>query len=87
VAKSLPSPIYAKKFQALPQKPVLISRTRNMPLAKIPEESQEIGDAKKANDTEQIAEECGDLLISVINVLRLLRIDPEESLKTSYKNS
>ncbi len=58
-----------------------------MPLAKIPEESQEIGDAKKANDTEQIAEECGDLLISVINVLRLLRIDPEESLKTSYKNS
>jgi tetrapyrrole methylase family protein/MazG family protein len=83
VAKSLPSPIYAKKIQAVAAKAGFDFSDAEHALAKIPEESREIADAMKANDTEQIAEECGDLLFSVINVLRLLRIDPEESLKTS----
>lgn len=48
---------------------------------KIVEETAELWEAMRAEHSENIEEELGDLLFSVVNVARLLRIQPEMSLK------
>ncbi len=50
-------------------------------LDKLCEEVHELSDAVKANDTENIEEELGDLLFSCVNVSRFLNVNAEDALK------
>lgn len=50
------------------------------PIAKVGEELQEFCEARDQNDFECMQEELGDLLFSVVNLSRMAKIDPEESL-------
>jgi ATP diphosphatase len=47
---------------------------------KIDEELEELDTALRAQETEQVTEELGDLLFSVVNLSRHLHIDPEQAL-------
>ncbi len=50
---------------------------------KISEESAELASAVKNNNPESISEELGDLLFSVVNAARFLKVNPEEALQKS----
>ena len=52
-------------------------------ISKIKEETKEIEDAIKLNDTNSIKEEIGDLLMIVTNLAQKLNIDSEHALKDS----
>ena len=55
-------------------------------IAKIDEELEEVKDAIQRNKPEHIEEEVGDLLFSVVNLSRFLKLDTENVLhKTIYK--
>jgi MazG family protein len=51
--------------------------------AKVSEECEEVKEALARGDTDRIAEELGDLLFSIAQLARSLRINPEEALQTS----
>ena len=50
-------------------------------LEKIDEETLELRAAMAENDPQKVAEELGDLLFSVVNVSRLLKLQPELVLR------
>lgn len=53
---------------------------------KVEEEYKEVVDAHTKGDIQYIEEEVGDLLFSVVNLARFLKVDPEEAInKTSKK--
>ena len=45
------------------------------------EETYELADAITSKDMSSISEELGDLLFSVVNISRYLKIDPEQALR------
>ena len=53
------------------------------PISKVSEELQEFCDAREDNDFSSMKEELGDLLFSVVNLSRMAKIDPEESLNNA----
>jgi len=48
---------------------------------KLEEEIGELKDAISAVDRENVLEEAGDILFSIVNVLRFMKINPEEALQ------
>ncbi|RME68296.1 MAG: nucleoside triphosphate pyrophosphohydrolase [Nitrospirae bacterium] len=48
---------------------------------KIKEETEELRQAIKANDHEAVFSEIGDLLFSIVNLSRHLKVNPEEALR------
>jgi tetrapyrrole methylase family protein / MazG family protein len=50
-------------------------------LAKVEEEAHELHDARKNGDSKEIDHEYGDLLFTLANLGRFLKIDPEGSLR------
>ena len=48
--------------------------------AKLDEEVKELKDALNSPDTDKIADEAGDILFSIANLLRFIRINPEDAL-------
>ena len=54
-------------------------------LDKIDEETKELIEAKKTEPQERISEEFGDLLFSIVNLGRHLKVDPEEALKQTNR--
>ena len=53
--------------------------------AKIDEETAELRSAIDSGDTENIAEEIGDLLFAVVNLARHLDVEPETALKKTNR--
>ena len=53
--------------------------------AKLDEEVGEFKQALSSDDSEKIAEEAGDILFSIANLLRFVRINPEEALEKTIK--
>lgn len=51
-------------------------------LEKLREEEIEVREAIEKGDEEAVASEIGDLLFTVVNLARWLKVDPEESLRT-----
>ncbi len=47
---------------------------------KVEEEYKEVIDAHRENNIQYIEEELGDLLFSIVNLARFLKVDPEEAL-------
>lgn len=50
-------------------------------LDKVEEELEELKEEIKNNNKQQIEEETGDLLFAVVNLARLLHVDPEDALR------
>ena len=54
-------------------------------LDKIDEETKELIEAKKTEPQQRIKEEFGDLMFSIVNLGRHLKVDPEEALKQTNR--
>jgi len=52
---------------------------------KIHEELAELAQARAANDSDNIEEEVGDLLLAVANLSRHLQVDPEKALRNANR--
>ena len=50
-------------------------------LEKLQEEAAELASARESNGQEHIEHELGDLLFTVVNLARFLKIDPEQALR------
>jgi MazG family protein len=50
-------------------------------LEKLREEAQELAAAREAADDAEIEHEIGDLLFTVVNLARFLKVDPEQALR------
>jgi len=83
VCKYLPALIYAQKIQKKASKAGMDWDNAEDALKKVTEEAGEIKQAIDSNDMLQVEEEIGDLLFSVVNVSRLLKIDAENALRKS----
>ena len=82
VPPMLPALIRARKIGSRAAKVGFDFANVNDALKKIDEERLELS---AAINTENAAEELGDLLFSVVNVARILKIDPEQALNDSTR--
>ena len=48
---------------------------------KISEETRELEEAVRLNDNEKVSDELGDLLFSIVNLSRFLKVNPEDALR------
>lgn len=80
VARSLPSLMRAEKIQKKAAKVGFDWDNVYEAIEKIPEELSELRQAVADNNQADIAEELGDLLFSVVNVSRFLKVDSEKAL-------
>jgi len=81
--KNFPSLLYAEKLQKRAAKVGFDFSDYKEAFKKINEEYDELTQAVNSGDKKQIEEEGGDLLFSVVNVLRLLNVENEMALKAS----
>jgi len=83
IPNSLPSLSYAYKAQRKAASLGFDWPDVHGALPKIAEETDELMQAHAAGDKEAAADELGDLLFSVVNVARHLKIDPEVALRAA----
>ena len=50
-------------------------------LAKVKEEADELAQASKGTNPAEVESELGDLLLTIVNLARFLRVDPEQALR------
>jgi tetrapyrrole methylase family protein/MazG family protein len=81
IPKALPALMEAYKVQKKAAKVGFDWQEPTAALEKIDEETLELRVALQENNPEQIEEELGDLLFSVVNVSRLLKLQPELVLR------
>jgi tetrapyrrole methylase family protein/MazG family protein len=81
IPRSLPSIEKALKLQNKAKSVGFDFAKLNDALDKVEEELKELKCSINAKEMELICEELGDLLFSIINVSRLLNINPDESLR------
>ena len=88
IPKNFPAMLRSLKLQKRASENGFDWKNPNDTLKKIDEEKQELEIALIHQDIEEIEEEIGDLIFSVINLSRKLKIDPENALrKTNNKFS
>jgi tetrapyrrole methylase family protein/MazG family protein len=80
VAKNLPALIRAEKVQKKASKVGFDFRNVEDAIAKVLEETDEVKCVYKGINKDKILEEVGDLAFSVVNIARILDIDPENAL-------
>lgn len=80
VSKALPSLMRAEKIQKKAAKVGFDWDSVDGALDKIVEETDELKEAIKRNDCDLQSEELGDLLFSVVNVSRFIKVDSEKAL-------
>ncbi|MBQ2971417.1 MAG: nucleoside triphosphate pyrophosphohydrolase [Ruminococcus sp.] len=80
VSKSLPALMYSQKVQHKAAKVGFDFEKTDDALSKVYEELSELKEAINNNDNENISEELGDLLFSVVNVSRFIKVDSERAL-------
>lgn len=83
VSKALPSLMRSQKLQQKAAKVGFDWENIDGALAKLDEEIDELKQAIKNNDVQNQSEELGDVLFSVVNVSRFLKLDPEKALYDS----
>ena len=81
IPKSLPSIEKALKLQKRTKAVGFDFANIDDALDKVEEEIKELKYSIKCEDKELIGEELGDLLFSIINIARLLNINPDEALR------
>lgn len=80
VARSLPSLTRAQKVQKRASKAGMDFSSLDDAFDKISEETEELKQAVSSNDKDKLSDELGDLLFSVVNVARFLKVDSEHAL-------
>lgn len=83
VPRAFPALLRAAKVQKRASKAGFDWDSIDGTLLKLEEEISELKEALKNRDSNAIDEEFGDLLFSVVNVSRFLKVDPEFSLSKS----
>lgn len=81
IPKQLPALLRAHQLQARAARVGFDWKTPEPVLAKVEEEVQELREAVASQDTVGIENELGDLLFSIVNVARFLKINPEDALR------
>lgn len=85
VPQSLPAVVKATRIQEKAKQVGFEWDNREDVWKKVEEEMRELKDAIKADKQEEIKEEFGDLLFSLINYARFLRVDAEAALEQTNK--
>lgn len=80
VSKALPALMYSQKVQHKAAKVGFDFEKTEDALSKVSEEISELKNAIDNNDAENMSEELGDLLFSVVNVARFIKVDSEKAL-------
>ena len=80
IAKSMPALMRAEKVQKKASKVGFDWEEAQGAINKVLEEVEEVKDVYKGDNKAKILEEVGDLIFSVVNVARLLDIEPEFAL-------
>ena len=83
VAKSLPALMRAEKLQKRAAKRGFDWPDTDGPVEKLREEIEEVSQAVQAADQTEIENEIGDLLFSVVNLARKLKVEPEAALRNA----
>ena len=83
IPKNLPSLMRAEKVGSRAKKYNFDFNNVEETYAKILEELEEVKQAVKNNNFDEIESECGDLLFSVVNTVRKLGVDAETALNRS----
>ena len=81
VAKSLPALMRAEKLQKRAAKRGFDWPDTDGPVEKLREEIEEVSQAVRAQNQDEIVAEVGDLLFSVVNLARKLGVEPEAALR------
>lgn len=81
VPKYLPALMYANKIQEKAARVGFDWPDADGAAAKVWEEAAELKEAMAGADHSRIEDELGDLLFAVVNVARLLKVDPEGALR------
>jgi len=85
VPRSLPATVKAIRLQEKAKQVGFEWDNRTQVWDKVQEEMQELQEAIAKNDIENIEEEFGDLVFSLINYARFLQIDAETALEHTNK--
>lgn len=85
VPKSLPAMIKAMRIQEKAKQVGFEWATKEQVWEKVEEEKSELLEAVNSGNTDHIEEEAGDLLFSVINYMRFLKVDAENALELTNK--
>lgn len=85
VPGSLPALMKAMRIQDKVKQVGFEWATKEDVWGKIEEEKKELLEAVSLNDTEHIEKEAGDLLFSLINYIRFLKVDAENALELTNK--
>lgn len=85
IPSSLPALMRAYKLQSRAAKVGFDWDNIEGVIDKIEEEIRELKDAMKENKKERIEEELGDLLFSIVNFGRFIKIDPETALRKTNR--
>jgi MazG family protein len=85
VPKALPAVVKATRIQEKAKQVGFEWDNKEDVWAKVNEEMNELQEAVSANDAEHIEEEFGDVLFSLINYARFLKVDAEGALEKTNK--
>lgn len=85
IPKSLPALLRAYKIQSRVAKVGFDWESVDGVIDKIKEEIKEVEEAIKSGEKNKIEEEVGDLLFSIVNLARFLKIDPESALRSTNR--
>jgi XTP/dITP diphosphohydrolase len=85
VPKSLPAVVKATRIQEKAKQVGFEWENKEDVWKKVEEEMQELHEAVAQDDTEHIEEEFGDVLFSLVNYARFLKIDSEGALEKTNK--
>ena len=83
VATSLPALMRAEKLQKRAAKRGFDWPDTDGPVEKLREEIEEVSEAVKSQNQNEIESEIGDLLFSVVNLARKLKVEPEAALRNA----
>ncbi|MDG2091360.1 MAG: nucleoside triphosphate pyrophosphohydrolase [Gammaproteobacteria bacterium] len=83
VPQALPALLRAKKLQSRAAIGGFDWKQASSVIKKIAEEMDELKEAMEADEQDHIEEEFGDLLFSVVNLSRHLKLNPETSLRSA----
>ena len=81
VPRNLPALVEAEKISVKAAKAGFEWPSIDGVLEKLQEEAAELAEARAGAGREEIEHEVGDLLFTVVNLARFLKVDPEQALR------
>jgi XTP/dITP diphosphohydrolase len=85
VPKSLPAMVKAMRIQEKAKQVGFEWATKEQVWEKVKEEQSELQNAVESDNQQDIEEETGDLLFTIINYARLLKVEAENALELTNK--